>query len=275
MWFVVHGRTRSVERRFRVHDSPNGSAEPPSGDHGVERGGDTRPVTGIGQVSDTAVRLTGTDGAAVALLSKSAAVRELVYATDPLAQQLDELQFTIGEGPCIDAYTSGLPQLVDDLDGPVPRSKWPIFVSDATALGAASVFAYPIASGPTAFGVLELYRLSTGRLGSAEQAAAQTCALAVGRTLLERYAADQDQRVAGGERPSRHDEFGGDARFTRADVYVAAGMAAVQLAVSADEALDRLRAYAYQSGRRVRDVADDIIARRLSLRDERDDGGGR
>lgn len=260
-----------------MQDSPNEPSGAPSGDRGIDREGDPRPFNGIGQVSETAVRLTGADGAAVALLSQSAAVRELVYATDPLAQQLDELQFTLGEGPCIDAYTTGLPQLVDDLDGEGPRSKWPIFVADARALGAASVFAYPIVSGRSAFGVLELYRLSTGRLGSAERAAALTCAFAVGRTLIDSFASDHlesdGRSEPGGQPRPQSDELGRDARFTRADVYVAAGMVAVQLAVSADEALDRLRAYAYQSGRPVRDVADDIIARRLSLRADRDDGG--
>lgn len=251
------------------------SGEPETG-RDIDPEVDPQPVSGIGHMSETAVQLTGVDGAAVALISTSAAVRELVYATDSLAQQLDELHFTLGEGPCIDAYTSGRPQLVDDLDDPVSGSKWPVFVVDARALGAASVFAYPVASGRTTFGVLELYRLSAGPLGSSERAAAFTCALAIGTALIDSYSAEQHRTYArpepAGRPPFEPDALGRDPRFTRADVYVAAGMVAVQLAVSADEALDRLRAYAYWSGRPVRDVADDIINRRINLREDRDDG---
>ena len=58
--------------------------------------------------------------------------------------------------------------------------------------------------------------------------------------------------------------------FTRTQVHVAAGMVAIQLGVSADEGVDRLRAHAYASARPLSSVAADIIARRMTLSD-RDD----
>jgi hypothetical protein len=48
-------------------------------------------------------------------------------------------------------------------------------------------------------------------------------------------------------------------------------MVAVQLGVSADEGLARLRAYTYAQSRSITDVAADIVAKRLSLRGFRDD----
>lgn len=54
---------------------------------------------GVDALCESAVRLTGVDGAAVAVLTPSRRVRDLVYATDHLAQRLDELQYVIGEGP--------------------------------------------------------------------------------------------------------------------------------------------------------------------------------
>lgn len=54
---------------------------------------------------DTWATLTGVDGAAVAT-AISVNSRELVYATDAVAERIDELQFTVGDGPCSDAYTS-------------------------------------------------------------------------------------------------------------------------------------------------------------------------
>jgi hypothetical protein len=44
-------------------------------------------------------------------------------------------------------------------------------------------------------------------------------------------------------------------------------MVAIQLGGSADEGVDRLRAYSYACGRPIASVAADIIARRLTLHD--------
>ncbi|WP_006242339.1 ANTAR domain-containing protein [Mycolicibacterium tusciae] len=62
--------------------------------------------------------------------------------------------------------------------------------------------------------------------------------------------------------------------FTRTQVHVAAGMVAVQLGISSDEAVDRLRAHAYAYARRLSSVAADIIARRLTLSDQDDMSSG-
>lgn len=79
--------------------SPNRRGAP---DEPVRRTTDSGELLfhGIGVLCAAAVRLTGVDGAAVAILSDASAARELVYATDAVAQQIDELQFVVGEGPC-------------------------------------------------------------------------------------------------------------------------------------------------------------------------------
>jgi hypothetical protein len=64
---------------------------------------------------------TAVDGVAVAVLSRVTQSRELAYATDDVAQQLDELQYTIGEGPCFDAYLDDHPQFYPPLQGPAMR----------------------------------------------------------------------------------------------------------------------------------------------------------
>jgi hypothetical protein len=55
---------------------------------------------------------------------------------------------------------------------------------------------------------------------------------------------------------------GDDSRF---EVYQAQGMVMVQLGVGPAEALSRLRAYAYAHDRRLRDLANDVIGRRVEL----------
>lgn len=112
--------------------------------------------TGVRKLGETAVRLTGTDGAAVALLDQSLALRELVYATDAIAQQVDELQFTVGEGPRLTACREGKPEIVPDLAEPASNARWPIFTSEVRELGVEAVFAFPIAVQGAPFGALEL-----------------------------------------------------------------------------------------------------------------------
>jgi hypothetical protein len=50
-----------------------------------------------------------------------------------------------------------------------------------------------------------------------------------------------------------------------AEVHQATGMASVQLDVSMDEAFVRLRAHAFADGRSLREVARDVVSRRLTL----------
>src|SRR5882757_9453395 len=63
----------------------------------------------------SAVRLaTGVDGVAVTVVL-GGALRETVYASSPAVSTLEELSLTLGEGPCVDAYTDGGPVLVADV----------------------------------------------------------------------------------------------------------------------------------------------------------------
>lgn len=52
-----------------------------------------------------------------------------------------------------------------------------------------------------------------------------------------------------------------------AEVHQATGMVSVQLGVPLDEALVRLRAYAFADGRSLREVSRDVVARRVRLED--------
>jgi hypothetical protein len=224
---------------------------------------------GVGEICDTAMLRARTDGAALAVLSRSAQSRELIYATDSLAQRLDELQYIIGEGPCFDAYLDDSPQVHPELNSTSKTSRWPTFAADATQLGAHALFTFPIPDGQRPMGVLELYRRSAGTLDAAECAAVEECTATIARRLVtnwEHYvdrfgdiekaldAATSDVALSQAANP-----------FTRTQIHIAGGMVAVQLGIDADEGVDRLRAYSYASGRRIFCVAADIIARRLTL----------
>lgn len=244
---------------------------PRGGPHEVtgNRGGSL--FTRVGIVCDTVSRLSGVDGASAAVFAPSQS-RELVYATDAVAQQIDDLQFTLGEGPCLDAYRSSSPQLCPRLDTGPAMDRWPGFCIDAAAMGAQAVFAYPVLGPECALGVLELYRRTPGELSPSEQESAVLCAAAIGQTLLsnwDMHLAMAIDTAAAIEAGSAMTVPNGNT-FSRVAVYIAAGMVAVQLGVTADEGLDRLRAYSYSNRVSVNSVAADIVARRLSLRGMRD-----
>jgi hypothetical protein len=226
---------------------------------------------GLGAVCDTAVRLTGVDGAALAVLSGD--VRELVHATDALAQQVDELQFTLGEGPCLEAYTQNRDQLWAAIDDHEFGRRWPMLTTEIVQLGVAAVFAFPIAGASDPMGVLELYRRTPGALAAFELESTQACAAAIAQRLESNWLSQVRRRgsaqavieavAAGGDGTTDADD-----RFTRTQVHVAAGMVAVQLRVSTHDGMTRLRAHAYAEGRSVIAVAADVVSRRLTFRDE-------
>ncbi|WP_378741303.1 GAF and ANTAR domain-containing protein [Nocardia brasiliensis] len=257
-----------------MHGASGGPAgDPADGHHQSGRS----MVAGIGGLCATAVRLTGADGAAVAVLSSSTRARELVYATDATARQIDELQFVVGEGPCIDAYVKGRQQMCPDLAEESAGMRWPGFTAEVVALGVSAAFAFPVPGTWRPVGVLELYRRTAGDLTEGEQRSAGACALATG-TALHHYWSTRMLAAGGVENTAGSDEFDQAIddmadEFSRSEVYVASGMVAVQLAVSTAEALDRLRAYCYAHARSITDVAAEILAHRLSLRDQRDNPG--
>ena len=52
--------------------------------------------------------------------------RQMVYVTDAVAEALEALQFTLGEGPCVQALETGRPVLVSDLHE-IGHIQWPMF----------------------------------------------------------------------------------------------------------------------------------------------------
>ena len=79
----------------------------------------------VAHVGAAAISAAGVDGSAVTV-TLTATPRETVYASDPLASELEELTLTLGEGPGIDAVTGG-PALAGDLTSAECAARWPAF----------------------------------------------------------------------------------------------------------------------------------------------------
>jgi hypothetical protein len=191
------------------------------------------------------------DGAALAVMTGSGS-REMVYATDSVAQELDELQFTLGEGPCIDAFRERRPVLEAAMDAEAAQDRWPGFAREAVELGAQAAFAFPLQAAGVAFGVLELYRSSPGGLTDAELHTALLIVTAADHLVLDELSRStrSGAGVLGPGRSGSHPE-----------VHQATGMVAVQLGVPMQEALSRLRAAAYSGDQTIDEVARDVVSR--------------
>jgi len=180
-------------------------------------------------------------------------------ASDATSEIIEELQFTLGEGPCMDAFATQRPVLAPDLSQEA-SSRWPWYSPAAQGHGVGAVFAFPLQVGAARLGALDVYRRHPGSLSSAATTLALTFAHVATMTLL---AGQED--AADGQSPDGIDE----ALETRYEVHQAQGMVMVQLEVTLVEAMARLRAYAYLHDRRLGVVARDIVTRSLTL--ERDD----
>jgi hypothetical protein len=239
----------------------------------MRQAADNDLFAGVDRICDVAMQQTNADGVALAVLTRSRRVRELVYASDRIAKQLDDLQYTIGEGPCFDAYLDDDPKFYPELGDAAQTSRWPTFASEATRVGAQALFAYPVPNGARPVGVLQLYRRTTGGLDDSEHSSAKACATAIAHQLESNWQ-DHVSRFPSAEEAIDATAIAGAAdhqpsdAFTRTQIHVAGGMVAVQLGVRAEEGVDRLRAFAYGCGRSVYSVAADVIARRMTLRDQ-------
>ena len=127
--------------------------------------GDHSPA-GAKELCHVAVAATGLSGAGIMLLSDDRPGGSL-GSTDEVSALMERLQFTLGEGPCVDAYRHDRAVMEPNLARP-EVSRWPAFSGPAVAAGALAVFGFPIRVGAVRLGALNMYCDQPGPL-SAEQ----------------------------------------------------------------------------------------------------------
>lgn len=179
---------------------------------------------------------------------------QTVCASTTLGARIDEVQIDLGEGPSWEALRTRRPVAASDLqlDG---GTEWPGAWAALRELDVGSLYAFPLYVGTVGIGSIALYSLVARELSGTDIDGLSKLAVIVSGTLLRRALSRLD---AG-------DDEAADEPYSRRQVHQATGMVAARNRIGVDDALVLLRGHAYAAGVPVREIAAEVIARRLDL----------
>ncbi|QEV64817.1 ANTAR domain-containing protein [Streptomyces spectabilis] len=168
-----------------------------------------------------------------------------------LGPELDNLQYTLGDGPTPEAARQGHPLTELDLSTADP-ARWPLFLPAAASTPVRFLIATPLRLGAATVGVLTGYRTAPGPLARAQLRGLDRLGRALLYLLYTELAtpADSTGPATG-------------LRLHRAEIHQATGFLANALGIPMGQALLRLRAHAAAHDHSLSDLAHALLARHL------------
>ncbi len=200
--------------------------------------------------------VTGMTGAGIMLMSGELPLGS-VCTTSAVSALIEDLQYALGEGPCVDAYRLSRPILEPDLADPV-SARWPAFTAPAVEAGVRAIFGFPMGVGSVRLGALNIYADGPGPLTDEQHADALVMAGVAAEAVLNMQAGGSSGMLTAAL------DQGSNFQYV---VHQAAGMVSAQLDVSVAHALVRLRAFAFGNELLLAEVAADVVGRRLRFED--------
>ena len=185
---------------------------------------------------------------------------EVLAASDQVAERIEWIQVTLGEGPAVESISRGVPISVPDLKQ--AHGRWPMFFSEVATAGLGGMYALPLQIGAIKVGALDLYSAAGAPLSATAFAEAIAISELMTAVLLD---SDRDGRVPGPLGPWWNQPLS-----TR-EVHQATGMVMAQLGVDARSAYAQLQAFAFGGGRLLTDVAGDVVNRRKRFHPDPED----
>lgn len=217
------------------------------------------PLAAADRLCAACVKLLGVDGASISLAA-GGTTQGTFGSSNQLSRTLDELQFTYGQGPCLDAVAERRPILAPHLDGP-GEDRWPALTQAILGQGVRAIFALPVSAASRPIGVLDMYRCRSGPMDDDAMTGGVWAAGLAALPLLDLMASATDWEKAGDGQGS-WDQL---ASLERVEVYQATGVIVAALDVSPADALVRLRAHAISRSLTASEAAYQILDRRLVL----------
>ncbi|MGW0333211.1 GAF domain-containing protein [Streptomyces sp. NPDC003011] len=195
------------------------------------------------------------DGVTFSLLTDTPS-RQLLCASDATALRLEEVQFTVAEGPCITAAADGIPVLMEDLDE--DSTRWPFFSAAMSEQlpEVKAVYAFPLHLGEETLGSMDLFRCDKGGLDARAVQESQHVADAVVESLLSTLT----ELLTGNAPPAW--EPADVIRSHWSSTHQAIGVVAARLDISISDALARMRAEAFRTGETLAEVTATVLNHR-------------
>ncbi|MEV7548094.1 GAF and ANTAR domain-containing protein [Amycolatopsis sp. NPDC089917] len=181
------------------------------------------------------VALLGIRAAGATILNEVGQV-DYLTASDEVCRRLEQDQFELDEGPCVDSTRSGEVLFPTTLHPPGDGARrWPRFVPLALRAGIIRVAAVPLRAGDHTLGAVNLMSASRAAPTSRDLGLAQVLADAAGAWLSQRRALQTKDEIV--------DQLQA-ALNGRIVIEQAKGVLAATLAIDVEEAFQRLRAHA-------------------------------
>ncbi|MGH3183960.1 MAG: GAF and ANTAR domain-containing protein, partial [Streptosporangiaceae bacterium] len=204
------------------------------------------------QIVDFAVvTVEGCDVAGISLRIR-AEVSTPVWS-DPVAREIDTIQYETGEGPCLDAITLEATVYAEDLAG---DSRWPTFGPRAAAAGMRSLLSCRLWAGGT-LGALNLYARLPRAYGVTDRAKALIFAAHAG-VALGAAEALEDANTALSREIDRVENLRG-ALASREVIGQAEGILIERERITADQAFAVLRRASQHLNIKLREVAQYVV----------------
>lgn len=187
--------------------------------------------------------------AAGLLLADGQGQVEVVLASTGQEHLVELFALQTLDGPCMDCYRHGYEELVDDLDEPATRRRWPRFTERVQAQGFRAAHALPMRRRETTIGALTLFLTNPTALSrpalSVAQALADVATIAI---VQQRTVVDHRRRTD----QLQH------ALYSRIAIEQAKARLAERHDLSIAQAFDLMRRYARNNNLRVSELARSI-----------------
>lgn len=190
--------------------------------------------------------IPGADGSGLTLISKGGQPK-LIVATAPFVTEIDNIQYSLEQGPCVTAAALGHTVVSGSLGS---DQRWPQFGSKVARLGVHSAVSLPLITADGVVGAMNVYAHSKhafdNRAAALGEAFAGPAAIAVQNAAILEDAVQLVEQLQA-------------AQTARSVVDRAVGMLIGRFAANEHEALERLRAISQHEHRKLADVAQQVI----------------
>lgn len=169
--------------------------------------------------------------------------------TAPETVDVDQIQYDVGDGPCLTAYREMRVISVADMR---EETRWPQMSERALEKGVRSSLSAPLVVGEKGIGALNLYSRSTRAFDPDDSETAQTFALHAAVVLANAQAYWEAHELS--QQLER-------AMASRAQIEQAKGVLIEQSGVTSDEAFELLKRASQRENRKLREIAVEVVKR--------------